>query len=140
MQVLCRSAVTLSMHRFKQIDLFFYHFYQVVWLYECLEYDNYLQNLKNNKELDTMDVDDSDDYYVNILEDDGFDSGKTKRDQSRFYLFFKRYKDTLHRQTDTTRENILYLQYFLSYLLNNLLPYYPLLTGILIKKIGLRCN
>lgn len=65
----------------------------------------------------------------------------TQRETSKFYQTFFKIKDELEKSERITSEkNELYNPRFIAYLLDELLPYYPLWSGSIIKKFNLRRN
>ena len=76
--------------------------------------------------------------YRKILSKTNFNN--TQREQSKYYqVFFSLYKEVIHIN-NLYEDNALYKPEFITYLLNELLPYYPLWSGLLIKDFGIRRN
>ena len=152
-QELLRSAVSLLIHAtdFEHAKDLFRIF---VILFELsaktCQYDIYLQKLKDIKPLDLQKTSMSENAKNSLLDkeekneeivDFQFSFANTKREQSEFYQeFYEIFVDVTENSKVTNEVNALKAPAFIKYLLNELLPYFPLWSAIVIKEFGIRRN
>lgn len=150
-QKLLRTAVNLFIHStdFNHSKQLFIMMLKLFAFQEkCPEYGIYFEKLyKDSSSLDfetniiikPSENDEECDSFENEVID--FTFAKTQRDRSPFYQSFYKIKvDTENETKNFDGTNDLYLPNFINYLLNELLPYYSLWTGCMIKRFNLRRN
>lgn len=148
LQQLMRSAVGLLIHstNYSHAQELFQILVIVFDLKEknVEEYDIYLKALANIEHLDKN----MKNIILNI-KDDTEDSEKmdgefvfknTQREKSKFYQDFFKVRQQIHQSNDRKVKNDFYNPKFINYLLDELLPYYPLWSGIIICKFNIRRN
>ncbi|KAJ8671772.1 hypothetical protein QAD02_003031 [Eretmocerus hayati] len=94
-------------------------------------------NSEMNSESHHNDLNDDFDAEEEILD---YQFNNTKREQSKFYQEFFRVHVQATKGVKFNGSNPLYKPKFIEYLLNELLPYYPLWSGVMIKQFNLRRN
>lgn len=97
--------------------------------------------LKKFADLQSMDCLESTDTEV-IEEDEDYNwHGTSERQKSKFFILFKReYQEILELPVYDEVPNNLYVPKFMAYMIDELLPYYPLWSAIAIQCFGLRRN
>lgn len=140
-RTLLKSAIGLLIHRTDLADAV--SLFQTICILfgcpkKCVNYETFLQELAD---IATLEYSLANNKTVSHESDDAYPLGKsnTQRQQSRFYtLFSVKYKEVLEMSDFESMENNLYLPAFIMYLIDELLPYYPLWSGIVIKDFGIR--
>lgn len=127
---------------------------------KSVDHDLYVDKLTEINFLQFLDKGNEDDLYDKLMKaekdndeegsdideeivDFEFTYNNTNREQSKFYqaVIVEYNKSIIHSKNNTTDDtNHLYLPAFITYLLNELLPYFPLWLGLLIKRFGIRRN
>lgn len=138
--MLLKSAMGLLIHTTDQTDAFSI-IRKICYLFGCSKkcdnHDLYVEQFMDPKSLDLVSSVDT----VTItgeLEDPPF-FPKTQREQSKFYSFCAaEYEKISSVPADTNLHNPLYVARFVRYIVDELLPYYPLWSGVAIKEFGIR--
>ena len=149
LQELLRSAISLLVHASDlehALELFGVFVKLFNCKYKAIEYDILLDKLTKIKPLDIEDIsqlykdsDDDDDFDKEVI-DFEFCYSNSKREQLKFYRILFRKQEEIMNCRFTELKNDYYTPSFISYLLDELLPYYVLWSAIKLKTVGLRRN
>lgn len=100
---------------------------------QCMKYFETVTKCEDDED----DIDDDTRHQRIIIDEEQQVHDDTRKD-SPFFKLFSHIKDSVLKESDYfNKQNIFYSEAFIKYLLEFLLPYYPLWSGVLIQKFGL---